>query len=84
MRHCQRMRLVKLARLRGMGGVVDLMYLEVTRWRHVKLSLAFNSDPIPGTDIRPRPGLPRLGLHHLRGGAADGHRRAVRERLTGR
>jgi hypothetical protein len=37
-----------------------LMYLEITRWRHVKPSLAFNSDPIPGTDIRPHPGLPLI------------------------
>jgi hypothetical protein len=37
-----------------------LMYLEITRWHHVKPSLAFNSDPIPGTGIRPRPGKPLL------------------------
>jgi hypothetical protein len=40
-----------------------LMYLEITRWRHVKPSLAFNSDPIPGTDVRPRPGLPLILLY---------------------
>ncbi|MEU9448938.1 hypothetical protein [Streptomyces sp. NPDC048277] len=40
-----------------------LMYLEVTRWHHVKPSLAFNSDPIPGTDIRPRPGQPLILLY---------------------
>jgi hypothetical protein len=39
------------------------MYLEVARWHHVKPSLAFNSDPIPGTDIRPHPGLPLLFLY---------------------
>jgi hypothetical protein len=39
------------------------MYLEITRWRHVRPSLAFNSDPVPGTDIRPRPGLPLILLY---------------------
>jgi hypothetical protein len=57
-----RMRLAK-----WLGGAVwigswYLMYLEITRWRHVRPSLAFNSDPVPGpvpgTQIRPRPGLP--------------------------
>lgn len=38
--------------LGGFGGVVwigswYLMYLEVTRWHHVKPSLAFNSDIAP-------------------------------------
>jgi hypothetical protein len=45
------------------AGSWYLMYLEVTRWHHVKPSLAFNSDPIPGTDIRPHPGLPLLFLY---------------------
>lgn len=36
------------------------MYLEVTRWHHVEPSLAFNSDPVPGTDIRPHPRLPLI------------------------
>jgi hypothetical protein len=40
-----------------------LMYLEITRWRHVKPSLAFNSDPIPGSSIRPRPGGPLILLY---------------------
>jgi hypothetical protein len=49
--------------VRSLGGVVwagswYLMYLEITRWRHVKPSLAFNSDPDPITGIRPRPGEP--------------------------
>jgi hypothetical protein len=49
--------------VRWLGGVVwvgswYLMYLEITRWRHVKPSLAFNSDPDPVTGIRPRPGEP--------------------------
>jgi hypothetical protein len=48
------MRLTKW--LGGLGGVVwigswYLMYLEVTRWHHVKPSLAFNSDL--GPDAHP-------------------------------
>ncbi len=42
------------------AGSWYLMHLEITRWHHVKPSLAFNSDPIPGTGIRPRPGLPLI------------------------
>lgn len=42
------------------AGSWYLMYREITRWRHVRPSLAFNSDPVPGTDIRPRPGLPLI------------------------
>ncbi|NKQ58634.1 hypothetical protein HFP15_37905 [Amycolatopsis sp. K13G38] len=38
--------------LAGLGGVAwigswYLMYLEITRWHHVKPSLAFNSDMAP-------------------------------------
>ena len=49
--------------VRWIGGVVwigswYLMYLEITRWRHVKPNLAFNSAPDPVTGIRPRPGEP--------------------------
>ena len=44
------------------AGSWYLMYLEVTRWRHVKPSLAFNSDPVPGSGVRPRPGLPLIVL----------------------
>ena len=54
---------MRLAKWVGAGvwaGSWYLMYLEITRWRHVKPSLAFNSDPVPGTDIRPRPGLPLI------------------------
>ena len=40
------------------AGSWYLMYLEVTRWRHVKPSLAFNSDLVPESDMQPRPGLP--------------------------
>ena len=51
-----------------LGGAVwiaswYLMYLEITRWHHVKPSLAFNSDPVPGTEIRPHPGLPLILLY---------------------
>ena len=51
-----------------LGGAVwigswYLMYLEITRWHHVRPSLAFNSDPIPGTSIRPRPGQPLILLY---------------------
>ena len=55
-----------VVRLLGAGawaGSWYLMYLEITRWHHVKPSLAFNADPIPGTDIRPHPGLPLLFLY---------------------
>jgi hypothetical protein len=54
--------------LRWVGAAVwtgswYLMYLEITRWRHVKPSLAFNSDPLPGSGIRPKPGLPLILLY---------------------
>jgi hypothetical protein len=57
---------VRLAK--WIGGAVwagswYLMYLEITRWRHVRPSLAFNSDPVPGSGIRPRPGLPLILLY---------------------
>ena len=45
------------------AGSWYLMYLEVTRWRHVKPSLAFNSDLVPGSGVRPRPGLPLIVLY---------------------
>src|SRR5215469_16887860 len=45
------------------AGSWYLMYLEIRRWHHVRPSLAFNSDPIPGTEIRPRPGLPLILLY---------------------
>jgi hypothetical protein len=52
---------MRIARWLGVGlwiGSWYLMYLEITRWRHVKPSLAFNSDPDPVTGVRPRPGEP--------------------------
>ena len=57
------MRLVKWVSGAVWAGSWYLMYLEITRWRHVKPSLAFNSDPLPGSGIRPRPGLPLILLY---------------------
>jgi hypothetical protein len=54
------MRLATLVGGAVWAGSWYLMYLEIARWRHVRPSLAFNSDPVPGTDIRPRPGLPLI------------------------
>jgi hypothetical protein len=53
---------------RWVGGAVwagswYLMYLEVTRWKHVRPTLAFNSDPLPESGIRPHPGLPLIMLY---------------------
>ena len=40
-----------------------LMYLEIFRWEHVTRSLAFNAGPpIPGTNIRVKPGRPLKAL----------------------
>jgi hypothetical protein len=79
------MRLAKWLGCAAWAGSWYLMYLEVTRWRHVKPSLAFNSDPIPGTDIRPRPGLPLI-LVYITCAAAPLTVMAalLRERRTGR
>src|ERR1700761_2153213 len=79
------MRLAKWLGCAAWAGAWYLMYLEVTRWRHVKPSLAFNSDPIPGTDIRPKPGLPLI-LVYITCAAAPLTVIAVqvRERLAGR
>ncbi|MFB9931828.1 hypothetical protein ACFORO_20185 [Amycolatopsis halotolerans] len=41
------------------AGSWRVMYLEITRWHDVKPTLAFNpGPPIPGTNIRARPGVP--------------------------
>ncbi len=40
------------------AGSWYLMYLEVTRWHHVKPSLAFNPPPVREDETQPRPGLP--------------------------
>jgi hypothetical protein len=45
------------------AGSWYLMYLEITRWHHVKPSLAFNAPPVPDTEMRPHPGLPLLALY---------------------
>jgi len=52
------MRIVRWLGMVLWAGSWYLMYLEITRWRHVKPSLAFNSDPDPVTGMRPRPGEP--------------------------
>ena len=55
------------------------MYLEITRWHHVKPSLAFNSDIAPDA----HPGLPLISVYaagvgnHLR--AAHWRERTVRD-----
>jgi hypothetical protein len=51
-----------------LGGAVwlgswYLMYLEITRWHHVKPSLAFNSDLEPINGMRLHPGLPLIALY---------------------
>lgn len=39
------------------------MYLEVHRWKHLTKSFRFKpGPPLPGTTIRPRPGLPVKAL----------------------
>ena len=52
------MRFVKWLGCGVWSGSWYLMYLEVTRWHHVKPSLAFNSDLVPESGMQPRPGLP--------------------------
>ena len=57
------MRLAKWVGGAVWAGSWYLMYLEITRWRHVKPSLAFNSDLEPVNGMRPRPGLPLILLY---------------------
>ena len=38
------------------------MYLEIFRWGHVTRHLRFDSTPVPGTSIRPKPGRPLKAL----------------------
>jgi hypothetical protein len=57
------MRIVRWLGVVVWTGSWYLMYLEITRWRHVKPSLAFNAAPDPVTGIRPRPGLPLILLY---------------------
>ena len=45
------------------AGSWYLMYLEVTRWHHVKPSLALNPDALPESETPPRPGLPLILLY---------------------
>jgi len=47
-----------------------IMYLEIHRWNHVTRSFRFNPPPpIPGTGIRPGPGLPLKALYVCAAGA---------------
>jgi hypothetical protein len=39
------------------------MYLEITRWHHVKPSLALNPGPPSATGVPPRPGRPLKSLY---------------------
>ncbi|NMH96153.1 hypothetical protein [Pseudonocardia acidicola] len=58
------MRIVKLLGGAAWAGSWYLMYLEITRWHHVKPSLAFNpGPPIRGTNIRPHVGGPLILLY---------------------
>ena len=46
------------------------MYLEIHRWKHGTRSFRFNpGPPIPGTTIRPKPGLPLKALYACTVGA---------------
>lgn len=59
-----------MKRARWVGAVASalwagswyLMYLEITRWHHVRPTLAFNSDP-DADGLRPRPGMPLKMLY---------------------
>ncbi|HEY0452346.1 hypothetical protein [Actinophytocola sp.] len=57
------MRLVTWLGGLGWAGSWYLMYLEVTRWHHVKPSLAFNSELPSVGGMRPHPGLPLILLY---------------------
>ena len=59
----QKMRTVKWLGAAVWVGSWYLMYLEITRWHHVKPSLAFNSDLHPANGLRPHPGLPLIALY---------------------
>jgi hypothetical protein len=40
-----------------------LMYLEITRWHHVKPTLTFNSEISHPAGVQPHPGMPLLLLY---------------------
>src|SRR5262249_146371 len=61
--HAGGVRFLKWAAGGVWAGSWYLMYLEITRWHHVKPSLAFNSDLVPEFGVRPRPGLPLILLY---------------------
>jgi hypothetical protein len=56
---------------RRLGRLLVSHVLEITRWHHVRSRLAFKSDAVPGTGVRPRPGMP-LKLLYLACAAAPG------------
>jgi hypothetical protein len=57
-----------MRRLRWISGIVWIfswrtIYLEVFRWHHMTRSLRFNPPPpIPGTNVRPKAGLPLIAV----------------------
>jgi hypothetical protein len=54
--------------LRWISGIVWIfswrtIYLEIFRWHHMTKSLRFNPPPpMPGTDVRPKAGLPLIAV----------------------
>lgn len=61
------MKVRTLRRLKWVSGVVWIwswytMYLEIFRWKHVTPTLRFNPGP-PLQGMRPRPGLPLIGVY---------------------
>jgi hypothetical protein len=53
-------------RLKWVSGILwiwswFIVYLEIFRWHHMTKSLRFNPPPpLPGTNIKPQPGLPLI------------------------
>lgn len=45
------------------AGSWYLMYLEITRWHHVRPDLTFNKELLAHDGVEPRPGLPLLLLY---------------------
>ena len=54
--------------LRWISGIVWIfswrtIYLDIFRWHHMTKSLRFNPPPpMPGTNVRPKPGLPLIAV----------------------
>ena len=57
------MRLTTLLGAAAWAGSWYLMYLEITRWHHVKPSLAFNSEIGRAAGVEAHPGIPLLLLY---------------------